>query len=198
MMSEPARSSEQSLNLRATMALAVGAAFVPFAAANADPIVTQVNTDFPATISFDGTIAFTFTGATGFTATGSNLVAGSDPTAYKYLPGAVIDANTFASGGLSTGRLGVSAKGISSYFIGLEVVGSNGQDYFGYAEIGLGTGFAFTVPDALIEYAFESDPNTAITIPSIPEPGSLALLATGVAGALAIRRRSTKSRQASA
>ena len=182
------------------MALAVGAAGVPLAAASASPIVTQVNSAFPATISFDGTPEFSFAAANGdfMSLVDGSLVAGplggTGSSAIKFYGGAVIGPTTFAMGGLNAGSLKSSFS--SAYYIGLEVAGPNGLDYYGYAEIGLEPfaadrdGFPYPgLPVELIDYAFESQPGVSITTPPLPEPGSLALLAAGAAGALSIRRR---------
>jgi hypothetical protein len=183
------------LTRSAAWALAVGAVAAPFAAAQADPIVTNVNQDFPASISFDGVTAFTISGTT-ITGVGSNEIeiygSGYGPgTANKLQAGATISAGSFGGTGAGTANLGFQGAK-TNYFIGLVIDAGNGVDYYGYADVG-GPGGN---PDELIDYAFESDPNTAITVVdpnSIPEPGSLALLAAGAAAALAIRRRTGKS-----
>jgi hypothetical protein len=74
-------------------------------------------------------------------------------------------------------------------FLGLEfTVGAN--TFFGYIQVqvnrspGAGQpGFQF------ISAAYENTPNTAITAGAVPEPGTLALLAFGAAGVVALQRR---------
>jgi hypothetical protein len=41
----------------------------------------------------------------------------------------------------------------------------------------------------VIEIGYETEPNTGLVTPALPEPGTLALLAAGAAGVLALRRR---------
>jgi hypothetical protein len=41
-------------------------------------------------------------------------------------------------------------------------------------------------------FAFENQPNTPITVAAVPEPASLALVATGVAFAAAVYRRRSR------
>lgn len=69
-------------------------------------------------------------------------------------------------------------------FIGLFFEFLDGSHHFGYLELE-GTGAALTI----LGGAFESQPDAPIQIPtSVPEPGSLALLACGAAGLAAWRR----------
>jgi hypothetical protein len=198
MSDSPALGTTDTLSRHAALALAVGAVGLPFGAAQAQ-IVTYT-TDQPlssgtATIQFDGATAFSFDSNADFAAAGSNLVHSLGQTyATKLSSGVTIDATLFnPTSGVTEGvQSGLLGPGVSSsktaYYIGL-LVDNAGTDYYGYAEIGL-TGVQ---PTDIIGYAFETTPGGSIvTAPlssSIPEPASLALLATGVAGALAIRRR---------
>ena len=194
--------SENSANLpgdgfarQAALALAVGAAVTPLAA-QASPIVTQANQSFPATISFAGAQQFSISGAPGATVTGSgsNLVEVTSGTtaATKLGAGSVVGPTTFGTGA-GTATLGSVVSGpktTGSYFIGLDIQ-QGSQNNFGYAEIGASLAGAQPAT-TLIEYAFETSPNTSIGIPvpaAVPEPESLALLAAGAIGALAVRRR---------
>jgi hypothetical protein len=79
---------------------------------------------------------------------------------------------------------------------------------FPYGEFGGDPAFAalqFNLPDGehfgfvalrdppasltVIEIGYETEPNTGLVTPALPEPGTLALLAAGAAGVLALRRR---------
>jgi hypothetical protein len=67
-----------------------------------------------------------------------------------------------------------------------------GQDHFGWIRIHVGE--QDDVPNAItaLDWAYESEPGVGIQAGStqaVPEPGTLALLATGAAGLLAWRRR---------
>ena len=68
-------------------------------------------------------------------------------------------------------------------FIGL-VAYAGGQTYYGWAGFTFLNG-VFTVQEA----AFNSIPNSGITISGVPEPSSLSLLAIGLGGLAMLRRR---------
>ncbi len=82
-------------------------------------------------------------------------------------------------------------------FLGLQIV-VNGQTDFGWAEVRLNNGgtpssFAATAADdlgqfTLLGFAFD-DSGQPIPAGAIPEPSSVALLALGAAGVVALRRR---------
>ncbi len=203
---------------QAALALAIGVVAAPFGGARAAPVVTVVNQSFPATISFNGGQQFSIDTSPSVTGSGTNLIetTSSNPmTAAKLAAGAVVGPSSFTSSA-NAANLALTA-GKNAYYIGLEIQQSATQNIFGYAEIGTtplasfapqssassGSSLSspainvdppppFSNPTSLIEYAFEATPNTPITIPAgvpVPEPESLALLALGALGALAVRRR---------
>jgi PEP-CTERM motif len=80
-------------------------------------------------------------------------------------------------------------------FVGLAVFTSaTSQPIFGWAEIHLGSDFDPT----LIAWGFNSTPGAPDFTPSLPEPSSLLLLASGAAGLAAYRRRQAQRRSSSA
>lgn len=108
---------------------------------------------------------------------------------------AVINSSVFGVG--SRGRNealageSVSSTRIGSWqpgdtgFIGLAVFTSASLPLFGWAEIHLGSNFDPT----LIAWGYNSTPGAPDVTPSLPEPSSLLLLASGAAGLAAYRRR---------
>jgi hypothetical protein len=71
-------------------------------------------------------------------------------------------------------------------YVGLKWDAGGGNIHFGWARVDVTSADNGTA--TLFSYAYEDQPNTAITAGAIPEPTSLALLAAG-GGALALARR---------
>ena len=145
-------------------------------------------------ISFAGSPAFTENyglSANGTNVSEDNVVYGSIQVVTKLASGVSVGPTAFADA-QPGGAFGPSQTP-APFYIGLEVINA-GVDNFGYAEL------TYTSSIALIGYAFQTTPNTAIVTADltpavggtpVPEPASIALLAAGLAGIMAIRRRST-------
>jgi hypothetical protein len=171
------------------IALAVGAIAAPFGTAHATIVVNDIEQPLsgPALLDLFSITQFVAGTSTSITGSGTNLIyTGGGAKAVKLSAGDVIGPSLFTdSNGSGTASLGFP-KG--PYFIGLDVNSGVGIDNYGYAEFGF--------PSDIIMYAFQTTENTPIAIPgvAVPEPGSLSLLAMGVAGALAVRRRAKRDR----
>lgn len=76
--------------------------------------------------------------------------------------------------------------------IGFRFLNENtAQLHYGWMRINLtGTTLGNSGPRALVDYAYESNPNTPISAGAIPEPTSFAALALGALGLFGRRRRS--------
>jgi hypothetical protein len=136
------------------------------------------------------------------------VAAGHSPGSHyavKLGGGAAIDSATFHSGrhARSSAGLGATSSGGAHVgewhpgdtgFIGLAALNSSGQILFGWAEIHLASNFDPT----LIAWGFNSTAGAPDFTPSLPEPGSLLLLASGAAGLAAYRRRRAQRRAAAA
>jgi hypothetical protein len=93
--------------------------------------------------------------------------------------GSTVDASTALS---NWSRVTPQVTG-NEQFIGLAAY-AGGQTYYGWAGFTFLDG-VFTVKEA----AFNSTPNSGITISGVPEPSSLSLLAIGLGGLALVRRR---------
>jgi hypothetical protein len=74
-------------------------------------------------------------------------------------------------------------------YVGLAVPGDLGINY-GWAQMNFDP---FLNALTLIDFAYETTPNTGIVTGAVPEPSSIALMATGAAGLLALRARRRKA-----
>jgi hypothetical protein len=137
----------------------------------------------------------------------ATLLAGTGSPGIQYAAklgaGAAINASAFGFGALagSDGLLGEKTSGGlqagewqpgDTGFIGLAALNSSGQIVFGWAEIHLASDFDPTV----IAWGF--NPTPGATDFTLPEPGSLLLLASGAAGLAAYRRRRAQRRAGAA
>jgi hypothetical protein len=93
--------------------------------------------------------------------------------------GSTVDASTALS---NWSRVTPQVTG-NEQFIGLAAY-AGGQTYYGWAGFTFLDG-VFTVKEA----AFNSTPNSGITISGVPEPSALSLLAVGLGGLAMMRRR---------
>jgi hypothetical protein len=93
--------------------------------------------------------------------------------------GSTVDASTALS---NWSRVTPQVTG-NEQFIGLAAY-AGGQTYYGWAGFTFLNG-VFTVEEA----AFNSTPNSGITISGVPEPSALSLLAIGLGGLALVRRR---------
>jgi len=93
--------------------------------------------------------------------------------------GSTVDASTALS---NWSRVTPQVTG-NEQFIGLAAY-AGGQTYYGWAGFTFLNG-VFTVQEA----AFNSTPNSGITISGVPEPSALSLLAIGLGGLALVRRR---------
>jgi hypothetical protein len=156
------------------------------------PIDQTATQGSPVTLSLSGTDVLQF------------LIGGkgkdTDDAVYVFLDGAVVaesgsldelppgfsvDVGT-ANWVYGTGYLGVPVSS-TPFYIGFDSNPTDkvGATTFGYAEV---TSTADSI--TLLDYAYEQDPIVAIEIPAAtPEPSSLALLFTGIAGIGSVIRR---------
>jgi hypothetical protein len=104
-------------------------------------------------------------------------------------PGASVGpASTFLTTPNIQGGYGsTSFAGTTSYFGFRFVNESGGTTHYGWAQLDAGGDGGF--PASIIQYAYESTANTAITV--VPAPGTYAMMALGLAamGGLVARRR---------
>jgi len=114
---------------------------------------------------------------------------GTGTNTANLVPGTMVGpASTYGSGGATITGLLPHNLSSSSNLIGFRFTNEAGPStHYGWFRVSLSTTLA-AQPRAVVEYAYESTPDTAIPAGAIPAPGSLALLALGAAG-LAGRRR---------
>jgi hypothetical protein len=93
-------------------------------------------------------------------------------------------------GGLISGTWPGGHPISTSGFAGIAFVDTGNNPHFAWLRLRLRND-ANGAPDqlTLVDWAYESTPNAPIHVGSIPEPGSLALLAAGAMGVAAFRRR---------
>ena len=85
--------------------------------------------------------------------------------------------------------------GEASGYMGFDLV-DNGLNYYGWIHVAfpdLGLGSDLGIYGIVTDWAYESDPNTPITVGAVPEPSTWALLAAGAA-TLFFRRRTNQYR----
>lgn len=193
---------------RTTIALAIGAGALLTAASSAHAVVVTsgiVNIPIPATTA--GLYVNVVTGANGsaaaapgwdinpWSSTGLGFFNPAAPGGGVYavtapgfvanlLPGSVVSAASIFGGGTSSNIAQWTLNSAENYFGFRFNNESGGTLHYGWAQLSIG---ASITDRTLVQYAFESSPNTAITV--VPEPGTYALMAMGLAGLLAARRR---------
>ena len=74
-------------------------------------------------------------------------------------------------------------------YFGFSFKGASSQLHAGWMQAAVEHSAVDGTTIKVIDYGWEQDPNTNITIGAVPEPSSIALMATGAAGLLALRRR---------
>jgi hypothetical protein len=193
----PASRHDETLYRSAAVAMALGGAMLTSGGAKAQ-ILSTIDQPLPAYVYFNDTLQFTFGSDNTIVGTGNNLIASSNGTAISQSFGTSIDAAMFT--GASGNVVDFTLKNTPGY-VALDINVASGIDYYGWAELvnnnsSPGNFSGHTVyssgnPTDLIAYNFQSIANTPINAgdASIPEPASLALLASGVAAVAAIRRR---------
>jgi hypothetical protein len=201
---------------RTAIALAIGAGALLAAATAHAQVVSSGTVNLPIPTSTNGLYLNVVTGANNLPAPGSlgSTVPGWDinlwsatglgffnpsaPTGGVYVvtspgfvanlaPGSVVDGtDTFGSGVSS--NLAQWALNSSNNFFGFRFINEGGgTTHFGWGQIAIG---ASITDRTLVQYAFELTPNAAIAV--VPEPGTYAMMALGLAGVLAARRRLKK------
>ena len=98
--------------------------------------------------------------------------------------GGTVGAGTYSAADPNFG--GDWKSGVSPGYAGLQMT-SGTDTFYGWVSISYVVGSPNQV--TVNGFAFENQPNTPITVAAVPEPASLALVATGVAFAVAVYRR---------
>jgi hypothetical protein len=101
--------------------------------------------------------------------------------------GGTVGAGTYTASDPNFG--GNWKSGVSPGYAGLQMT-SGTDTFYGWVSISYVVGSPNQV--TVNAFAFENQPNTPITVAAVPEPASLALVATGVAFAAAVYRRRSR------
>jgi hypothetical protein len=170
---------------------------------NSTPVNAPVTTTQSYDVKFDGGSTDVNFGTNNFSSPGnylkinlqpapvaSSAVADSGGFALALTSGATIGpaqnyslANGKLYDGNTSPQTGIFLVGVPAY-AGFQFTGSDNATHFGWVQFDVTDGSASSPVGNVIDYAYESTPNTAIAAGAVssPEPGSLSLLAMGAVG----------------